>query len=48
MFTIALVVILIGSWIWIGWEIYRAPIIKEDDIDDDPTTTFWHEDDDKK
>ncbi len=47
MLTIALAVILIGVWIWIGWEIYHAPTMKDDDIDD-PTTTFWHEDDDKK
>ena len=34
---------------WISYEIYRAPLMNEeedindDDDDDDPTTTFWHE-----
>lgn len=29
---------------WISYEIYRAPLMKEEeDVDDDPTTTFWHE-----
>lgn len=48
MLTIALAVILIGAWIWIGWEIWHAPTIKREEDIDDPTTTFWHEDDDKK
>lgn len=32
---------------WLAYEMYRAPLIKEEeeDIDDDPTTTFWHEKD---
>lgn len=48
MLTIALAVILIGAWIWIGWEIWHAPTMKREEDIDDPTTTFWHEDDDKK
>ena len=46
MFTITILfaTILIGCGIWIGYEIYRAPVKKDDDDDmDDPTTTFWHE-----
>lgn len=45
MLTIIFAIILVGSWIWIGWEIYHAPTMKEEEDIDDPTTTIWHDDD---
>ena len=32
---------------WIGWELYRAPNMEDENTTfiDDPTTTCWHDDD---
>lgn len=44
MLFIVLTIALISS-AWIAYEMYRAPLIKEEDDIDDPTTTIWHDDD---
>ena len=44
-FIITLAILLTA---WVGWEIYRAPVIEDenDTFLNDPTTTCWDDDDD--
>ena len=28
------IVLFIGLWIWIGWELYNAPLLTDDDMKD--------------
>jgi hypothetical protein len=46
MFYIIITIVIIFI-IWIGWELYRAPTIEDENTTflDDPTTTCWHDDD---
>jgi hypothetical protein len=49
MFYIIITIVTIFT-IWIGWELYRAPNMEDENTTfiDDPTTTCWHDDDENK
>jgi hypothetical protein len=46
MFYIIMTIVTIFT-AWIGWELYRAPNMEDenDTLIDDPTTSIWYDDD---
>jgi hypothetical protein len=46
MFIYIFIAVLVTAWVWLAYEINKAPLYEEEEDIDDPTTTFWHEDDD--